>query len=366
MHISNYFTVLLCLLGFLAFAQSPPELINPIPYDSNPTSAGNQSGVLNVADIAAAYNNGRRNEEIQFSLATNDLGNLMMPSQAVWDGMSSDEKVLFLVNEERMARAGVDYNNGMGPVKGYPLTGIEANLDAIAQSAAENFSISGISSAVDSDPVIGGVGCTISLPAAVDCCHELLSPAQPTTASNSYPASAKGYSTSSPPGVVAAYVEAFGVYQHLYEFSSRLFLLIQDEDLNPMTSSAYGFDDNYGLTGEEGFMGVGISIGIPQGQTTHKTYMVILLMDPAIDTQGCDYVCTTCDNDCGSALFENSNPIPNGLYQTSNLIETAGTVPSGGDVTMKAANYVSMNPLFEVVSGGVYHAYTSECFFYLD
>lgn len=365
MHISVYFTLVLTLFSFFAIAQSPPELINPIDYDSNPTVMGNQFDRLSVAGIAAGFDNGRRNEEIQFSIPTNSLGNLIMPNQADWDAMSTDEKVLFLVNEERTIRDGIDYNDGRGPVKGYPLIGIEANVDGIAQVASANFSISGISTDVDANAIVGGAGCLNNDSAPMDCCHELLSPAQPTTPANVLPSPAKGYSITSPAGTVSPGIEVRAVYDFIYRFSGRLAILLQDEDLNPMTSSAYGFDDNYGLTGEEGFLGVGLSIGIPPGSTEHRTYMVLLLLDPLSDLAGCTYNCITCDG-CGNFLVEDNVPIPDGLYQTSNWIQTAGTVPTGGDVTMKAFNFVSMNPNFEVQDGGVYHAYTADCFFTLN
>ena len=357
--------LLLCLFSLSIIAQSPPELLTPIDYDSNPTLAGIQFDRISVAGIAAGFDNGRRNEEIQFGLPTNALGNLIMPTQADWDAWTTDEKVLFLLNEERTTRDGIDYNDGQGPVKGYPLTGIEANIDALAQAASSNFSISGFSGTIDADPNIGGMGCMNNDSAPVDCCHELLSPAQPTTAPNSLPTPAKGYSISSPAGTISPGIEVRAIYDFIYRFSGRLAMLIQDEDLNPMTSSAYGFDDNYGLPGEEGFLGVGLSIGVPSVGANHTTYLVVALIDPISDSEGCNYDCTTC-NTCSTILVEDSMPIPDGLYQTSNWIETAGTVPSGGDVTMKAGNFVNMNPMFEVSSGGVYHAYIDDCFYTLD
>lgn len=362
MHISNYLTLLFTLFSYFLFAQSPPELTSLIDYDSNPTVTGNQFDRLSVDGIAAGFDNGRRNEEVQFSIPANELGNLIMPTQADWDAMSTNEKVLFLVNEERTARAGVDYNDGQGPVKGLPITGIEANIDGIAQAASANFSISGISGILDMNPILGGTGCMNNDSPVMDCCHELLSPAQPSTPTGVLPSPAKGYSIPSPVGTISPGIEVRVVYDHIYRSFTRLFILIQDEDLNPMTSSGYGLDDNYGLPGDEGFMGVGLSIGIPPGGTQHSTYVVIMLIDPISDLAGCTYNCISCEP-CGNTLIENNSPIPDGLYQTSNLIHTAGTVPVGGDVTMKAFNYVSMNPNFEVQNGGVFHAYSSDCFY---
>ena len=59
-----------------------------------------------VADTQAAFNNGRRQEEIQPGLPVNSLGNLSMPAKGIWDAKSPDEKALYLLNAERVARGG--------------------------------------------------------------------------------------------------------------------------------------------------------------------------------------------------------------------------------------------------------------------
>jgi len=347
---------------FYSFSQSPPELLTPIDYDSNPTVMGNQFDRLSVAGIAAGYDNGRRNEEMQFSIPTNALGNLIMPSQAVWDSMSTDEKVLYLVNAERTARHGVNYNDGQGPVKGYPITGIESNVDNLAQAFASNFTIANISDSLDMNPLIGGIGCMNNDSPVMDCCHELLSPSQPSTPNNNLVSPAKGYIIPSTAGTVSTGIEVRVVYEFIYLFSNRLFILQQDEDLNPMTSSDYGFNDNYGEYGDEGFMGVGLAIGTPPGGTTHITYLAIVLFDPLPASVGCNYNCTTCGT-CPMTITENGTPIPQNQYQASDWIKSAGLVQNPSAVEMQANNFIVLNPQFHVAKGAMFHAYIDGCYF---
>lgn len=88
-----------------------------------------------VANIENTYNTARRQEEMQLNLCPNSIRNLDLPDQATWNAYSDDQKALLILNDERTARAGIDY--GMGPVKGLPFNGIEANIDAAAQNWAQ-------------------------------------------------------------------------------------------------------------------------------------------------------------------------------------------------------------------------------------
>lgn len=88
-----------------------------------------------VANIENTFNQARRQEEMLLNLCPNSIRNLNLPSQATWDAFSADQKALIILNDERTARAGIDYGNG--PVKGLPFNGIEANIDAAAQTWAQ-------------------------------------------------------------------------------------------------------------------------------------------------------------------------------------------------------------------------------------
>jgi len=161
---SLFIVALLLIPSAVARADSPPNLTQDIPWaDTGGTfdiGAGIFDATFNgVEDTMAAFNNGRRQEEIQFGIAAGTLGTLDLPSQADWDMLSDDEKALHIANEERIDRAGM-----LPGVIGLPLQGLEPNIDAIAQSYAELLvSINGFDhnfdgsppERIDRDPVIG-------------------------------------------------------------------------------------------------------------------------------------------------------------------------------------------------------------------
>ena len=113
---ARFFTGLIAVLTLLLLftygvkAASPPNLPTDIPwtdtggvYDPN---NGFASATFNgVADIEAAFNHGRRQEEIQLGLPANSLGTLTLPSQSVWDAYNHNEKALYILNDERVVRA---------------------------------------------------------------------------------------------------------------------------------------------------------------------------------------------------------------------------------------------------------------------
>jgi len=354
----------------IAYAQSPPELTAAIDYDSNPTVAGDQFDRVSVAGISAGYDNGRRNEELQFNIPTNSLGSINMPSQIDWDAWSPAEKILHLINEERTARAGVDYMDGVGPVKGLPITGVEQNLSDIAFTYAQSFTINSpsFSDLLDSDPELGGNDCVLGTNPPMNCCHDLLAPNKMSTSANGFVNSIKGFkiTDNTVNGMPFAGIEVRVVYNFIYRFPNRLGVLIQDEDLNSSTGSIYGYGDDYGDMGDEGFMGVGIYSGpSPNGNMADSTYVVLTFMDPVPESEDCNYNCITC-TPCPNTIVENSNPIMSDVYQANVWVQSAGTVPTGGNVTMKADNFVQLNQSFEVTQGGTFHAYIDDCYFTLD
>ncbi len=94
----------------------PPDLINDIPRSID---------FSNVADIQAAFNYGRTQENAQ--LGTN-LPSISLPSQIVWDSMTENDRALWLINSERQVR------NVTGM---HPLHGWEGNVISVAQKYAE-------------------------------------------------------------------------------------------------------------------------------------------------------------------------------------------------------------------------------------
>lgn len=74
----------------------------PSSYPPDPTSdIAWSAGTSGVADIQAAFNNARTQENAQLGL---NLPMLSLPSQSAWDAMSNGEKALWLINAERVDR----------------------------------------------------------------------------------------------------------------------------------------------------------------------------------------------------------------------------------------------------------------------
>ena len=218
------------------FAQSPANLISDVAW----------SGSYNTtSDIEGAFNNGRRQEEQQLGLTNGILGDIVLPSN--WDDFDDAQKALFLVNEERTARGGVDY--GDGPCLGLALEGLESNLTGLATDhmnwliANNQFSHTGENgldpfARIDNDPVLG----------AAAGCHQFLPRAE----------NLAGFwtSTSTVPMVIER-----AIYGWIYENSSsawghRQGILLQDLDLfgNP-----WGYTNDKGQVVTEGYMGIGVA-----------------------------------------------------------------------------------------------------------
>ena len=91
-------TFLLCLFTAFAGAQSP----------TNPTADIPWSGTYNTnSDIETAFNQARRTEEQQLGLSNGILGNITIPTD--WNDYNDGQKALYLLNQERSARGGVDF-----------------------------------------------------------------------------------------------------------------------------------------------------------------------------------------------------------------------------------------------------------------
>mgnify|MGYP001270416401 CR=1 FL=1 len=90
----------------------PTDLISDIAWSA---------GTSTVADIQAAFSNGRANENVQLGTS---LPGMVMPTQSAWDAKSNSEKVLWLVNSERVARGVL------------PLQDVDTNVISVAQNYA--------------------------------------------------------------------------------------------------------------------------------------------------------------------------------------------------------------------------------------
>ena len=247
----------------VARADSPPNLTSNIEW----VNAFNASTVV---DTQAAFNNGRRQEEIQLDLAPNALGNLVMPPQGVWDAKSPDEKALFLLNAERAARGGQ-----VPGVLGLGFQDWQPDVKRIAESWAtylltENrfgHVFSDTTSPFDriaDDPVLGP-------------CSDYLSRAE----------NIAGFwnlgGTSNPLPVERA------IYNWIYDDASsgwghREAALLQDKDLY-WVDAIEGFKNDVDGAGSEGFIGVAVidsTVWDPFGFSgvTMGTIVVLNIIDP--------------------------------------------------------------------------------------
>ncbi|MBK8944021.1 MAG: T9SS type A sorting domain-containing protein [Ignavibacteriae bacterium] len=133
----------LILLTIQVYAQPYPQLSTDISW-----SPGNFN---TVADIEAAFENGRIQENVQ--LNPDISTDLVMPSQVDWDAKSHSEKALYLINAERVARGLL------------PFEAVSNNIVTIAQNYADFLRTNNLfghnlngspSDRLNSDPSISG------------------------------------------------------------------------------------------------------------------------------------------------------------------------------------------------------------------
>ena len=353
---------LMIALGMLATVSTP---VHAAPLLSPPNISANiawKTGFATVNDIMAAYNNARRQEEIQLGLAMNKLGNLVLPAQTVWNGMSDDAKALFLINAERTARANM--KPGVG---GLPLAGIESHVDAVAQAYAQllhdtdttgHYQPSG-NSTIDSPfkriPAKVGSSCMEFMSRAENLAYFSVSSTAPVSASN-----------------IPMPLER-AIYAWIYDDASsswghREAVLLQETPLSNPTQ-LWGYKNNNGSSAHEGFLGfhvVGSTGYTPFGKPTYPySYGVAVVMnvfDPVSDAAAgsCGYNVTlrmenlpgattvnqppkavndTATTTAGKAVTI-SNVLANDTDPDGNtLTVTANTNPANGTVTRSGSSF---------------------------
>jgi uncharacterized protein YkwD len=105
-----------------AHADSPLNPFNDIPWTAVTEDA---------SGVEAAFNFARRQEEQQLGLNPGRLGQLDLPEQTEWNLKTDAEKAFFLMNAERVARAGTGAR-----VLGLGFTAIQNDVQALAQDYA--------------------------------------------------------------------------------------------------------------------------------------------------------------------------------------------------------------------------------------
>ena len=293
---SILFSFSLLLFAQNIFAQSPPNNNLDVTWDSDPVTAGAQSSATTIVAIQNAFNNGRRQEEIQKSLTTNSLGNLTLASNFLT--LSKSQKIITLINLERACRAGIDYDGagGIPPVLGLTLDGLDPTLTTVAQNHADWLQTNNLFQHTGS----GGSSpfTRIQNAYALNTCSEFLAGAE-----NIYSA----YSSSA---TITGTAEK-AVYNWIYKDSGSNWMhreatLLQNIDLSSNVNS--GYKNNFGTNTAEGMIGYGF-IGVnnfvggaytlvynPSGSTIidRVEAIVVVVMDPVntslATSNNCAYV----------------------------------------------------------------------------
>jgi hypothetical protein len=336
----NLFSIFLVMITFSGYlwADSPPNISSDIPWtDSTGNGVDNTAAYGGVTDIMLAFNHARREEEKQLNLAVGSIAKLVLPVQAIWENMSDDEKMLYLLNDERMARTGI-----VSGVNGLPFAGVEASIDRIAENYANllhdtdktdhnqpsgDASIDNPFKRIDQDPVIG-LGC-----------HEFV-------AHGENLAFFASYLSSGTPSVPLPIERS--LYQWVYINSAsnwvhREMVLLQDATLSASdTGAAFisGFENNNGAESHEGLIGVHrvgstayMPLSIPAGFNHYGVIVVFTFFDPVSDAevsrQNCQYNVTLKTEDLNAfvASHLSASQVAN---RSSNTNVTASNSTGGG------------------------------------
>ncbi|MFT6808788.1 MAG: hypothetical protein ACJA01_002019 [Saprospiraceae bacterium] len=319
------------------FGQSPANLNSDI-------NASN--GFSTASAIEATYNNARRQEEIQLGLGANAITNLNLPSQSEWNSYSEDKKALFLLNDERTSRKGINY--GQGAVRGYSFEGVAQKVDQVSQAYAQVLMNNDAfthtySNTSPSSRISNGVGSS---------CKEFISRSE-----NLY--GAVSTANSGFPNVVAQAMYGFIYDDAGSNWGHREMCLLQDKDLS---GNNWGFSDNHGIVQEEGLIGIGIVRGTNWSAFgSNWPYGVVLVMnyfDPV--ASGCNYTLlettgSTIPSGAGGpdpcpTLLSFANEDVDGIHKSATQI----TIITGTQITgptVFAAPEININGTFEVIAG---------------
>ena len=211
-------------------------------YPTDPTADIPWSaGFTGVADIESAFNAARTMENAQLGTS---MPALTMPTQVAWDAMRDGEKALWLINREREDR-GLD-----------PMHGVEANVTQVAQNYAQYlFDNNATGHTADGhDP-----WWRLNQNSAINACHDFLSVAENLA-----------YFWSSADDI--ALPMARSIYMWMYENSASAWG-------HRHTMLWYPYNDNYGSSPQEGFLGVGRVSG-PHMGWPYSEIVVMNVFDP--------------------------------------------------------------------------------------
>ena len=226
---------------------------SPSSYPADPTGDINWSGgTSGVADIQNAFNNGRSVENSQLGTS---VSMLTLPAQSEWDGMSDNEKALWLINRERIDRGVMPLHDVEGNVTGVATYYANYLLDNDAWGHYEDGNSPW--QRLNNNPTING-------------CHDSLNVAENlavfVTSGNS----------------IALPIER-SIYMWMYDDAGNSWG-------HRHAILWYPYNDNSGASGMEGFLGIGRANGGPyQGpfssQWNFAEMIVMNVFDPCASWQ---------------------------------------------------------------------------------
>ncbi len=314
--------ILLGVFPLTTFAQSPTDPNSDITWDEDKNTPGNQNSFI-VAPatgcgdellylVEAAFNNGRRAEEIALGLPTGSLGDLSFPSN--YSSFNENEKILFLINQERTIRGGLNYptpgggctsysNPEGGPALGLPLEGYEMNITQVATEHVEDLVNCNVGSHTSPGCAGSNYPSGFSPPARIQN-HPVLGNNSASCTGNSgsefieYSENIAYFS--GPDCFVLERAVYIWVYQDAGSYwGHRHTALIQNTDCyngGGIEGSPDGFNNNHGPDDSEGFIGVAVG-GAADGSfdpygwgASSVTVVLMNIFDPVPDESGCGYI----------------------------------------------------------------------------
>jgi len=302
----------------LIFCGAVTDLFAAYPDDPH-TDLSWSSGTNGVADIKSAFDAARQHENSELGTT---LSGITMPLQAVWDSFSDGEKALWLINAERRDRGLL------------PLTGLESNVGSVAQYYADYLFEHDVFGhhedgrspweRLEDNPAIGA-------------CHDFLGVAEN----------------------LAVFVSSADNISLPIERSVYMWMYDDGSCCNWGHRHAilwYPYNDNSGMAGMEGFLGIGRASGGPyQGPFTsswpHAEIIVMNVFDP----------CSSWDNSdayvAGDGVCSNHStcyPAIADAYQDS---------LSSREILIRAELFLEdltfVKPITVVLSGGWDHDYNN-------
>ncbi len=220
------------VIAFIQFAlasgaagQYPPDPTADIPW--SPVNFAE----IPVAEIEQAFNDARAVEATQLGITLPDL---VMPSQVDWDAMTADEQGLFLINDERAARGVPELENH------------HTRVHDIAQQFAEWLLANdawGHDQDWDDDGDLDSPWDRLESDPEINDCHDFLGIAENLAVFVS--------SGPNPDEVVARSIYSWNYHDSGFAWGHRHACLWN------------AFNDNGGVTGIEGLMGMGVALGGP-------------------------------------------------------------------------------------------------------